>query len=58
MTKNSFVAEATFKTKKFYQSIDRYVANPGGHGTFDSGHKVTVVIWPIGFRKHLYTLDV
>ena len=58
MAKNSFVAEATFKIKKLYQSIDRYGANPGGDGTFDSGHKVTVVIWPIGFRKHLSTLDL
>ena len=41
-----------------YRSIDRYDTNPSGQGTFYSGHKITDVIWPVGFSKDLSTLDV
>ena len=40
-----------------YRSIDPYNANPGSQGTARSGHKITIVMWPVGFRKHLSTLD-
>ena len=32
--------------------------NPDGQGTFYSSHKITVVIWPVGFSKELSTLDI
>ena len=40
-----------------FLSIDHYDANLGGQGTFYSGHKITIVIRPVGFSKDLYTLD-
>ena len=41
-----------------YRSIDRYDAGPGSQGNFYSGHKITIVIWPVGFSKDLSTLDI
>ena len=31
---------------------------PGGQVNFCNSHKITVVIWPVGFSKDLSTLDV
>ena len=41
-----------------YWSIDRYGPDPGSQATFDSGHKITVLIWPDCLSKGLSTLDV
>ena len=46
------------KTKIFLVPVNCYDNHPGGQGTFYNGHKITVVIWPVGFSKDLSTLDV
>ena len=41
----------------FGRSIDCYDTDPGGEATFCGGHKITVLIWPVGSSKALSTLN-
>ena len=40
-----------------YWSIDCYSPDAGCQAIFYSGHKITVLIWPVCFRKGLSPLD-
>ena len=37
--------------------MNRYHPEPGGQATFYSGHKITVLIWPVWFSKSLSALE-
>ena len=41
-----------------YHTIDRYDPDPSGQAAFYNGHKITVLIWVVCFRKSLSALDV